>query len=103
MGATPMQLHKDAVTSAEVTRQNAMAVPGTVGGCGQGGRYCVSPSGGHVGDGQLGVAGGIVDGAARAWRGCPPALPSVTPHGAVTQLPTERPSGPEKPPPGCEA
>ena len=28
MGATPMQLHKDAVTSAEVTRQNAMAVPG---------------------------------------------------------------------------
>ena len=101
MGATPMQLHKDAVTSAEVTRQNAMAVPGLT---------AAAAKAADIAYHQAAVTSAMANSvspvasltALRELGAAAPALPSVTPHLAADQLPTERPSGPEKPPPGAK-
>ena len=71
MGATPMQLHKDAVTSAEVTRQNAMAVPGLTAAAAKAADIAYHQAAVTSAMANSVSAGGIVDGAARAWRGCP--------------------------------
>jgi hypothetical protein len=103
MGATPMQLHKDAVTSAEVTRQNAMAAPGLT---------AAAAKAADVAFHQAAVVSAMANSispvasltALRSLGASPPSLPSVTPHGEVSHLPRLPVLPVEKPeaPPGAK-
>jgi hypothetical protein len=97
MAQSTMSLHKDAVTAAEVSRQNAMAVPGVTAAAAK-----AADAAYHSAVVVSAMANSISPSvnlqALRALGASPPALPSVAPHLAPDQLPVERPGAPDEKP-----